>query len=239
MNTKDTTESPISELFSSELRKFPCLSNLNESEISKFAKIAKLKRYKKSEILFQEKDNLNFFYIVHSGRVKLYKTSTDGRELLIKFMEPGDYFCCAALLSNTKAPVSACAAEESTIIQLPANDFKTTVFEGLNELGLKIVMGLCRKISHLSKLLEEMSFKDVNKRIAMAILRICNERFPKQRLVSLNLTHQELALMTGTVREVVSRSMAKFKKDKIIVETSARGFTIDVEKLSQFMEFSL
>lgn len=229
----------ITEIFSSELRKFPCLSNLSDSELLKFAEIAKLKKYKKAETLFQEKDNLRFFYIVHSGRIKLYKTAQDGKELLIKFMEPGDYFCCAALLSNAIAPVSACAVEESTIIQLPANDFKTMIFEGLNEMGLRIVMGLCRKINYLSRLLEDMSFKNINERIATTLLRICNERFPNQKLVSLNLTHQDLASMVGTVREVVSRTMAKFKKDKIISETTARGFTIDVEKLSQFLEFNL
>lgn len=226
----------ITELFCSELKKFPCLSNLNESEIFEFAKVAKLKKYKKSEILFTEKDDLNFFYIVHSGRIKLYKTSQDGKELLIKFMEPGEYFCCAALISSVKAPVSACAVEESTVIQLPAKDFKAMLFGGLSEMGLRIIMGLCRKINYLSRLIEDMSFKDVNERIAVALLRICNECFPNKKLASLNLTHQEIASMTGTVREVVSRSMAKFKKEKIIVATSARGFTIDVEKLSQFAE---
>lgn len=225
----------LSELFDSELKKFPCLSNLNDSELSKFSEKARFKQLKKSEVLFRESEPLNFFYIVHSGRIKLYKTSPDGRELLIKFMGPGDYFCCAALFSGNKALVSAYAVEDSSIIIMPASDFKTIISEAFNETGLRILMGLCRRINYLSKLLEEMSFKDVDERIAITLLRICNERFPNQKLVSLSLSHQEIASMTGTVREVVSRSMAKFKQKGIITETTVRGFTLDTEKLSKIL----
>jgi CRP/FNR family transcriptional regulator len=83
-----------------ELRILPCLSGLQSEDLAVLAQTATQKRYSKNEIIFQEQGQAKFFFIVTSGSVKLYKTSAEGRELVIRVMRPGNYFCCSPLFER-------------------------------------------------------------------------------------------------------------------------------------------
>jgi CRP/FNR family transcriptional regulator len=219
-----------------ELRILPCLSGLKNEELSPIGVKTYLKTFLKNEVLFRETDPVNFIFVVKSGSIKLFKTSTEGRELSIKLLGPSEYFCCAPLYLDGKYPVSAIAKEDSTVVVIPAKDFKNMLSLSVNEMGMKIITGLCSKIKYLSGLVENLSFRDVEQRIMLALSKLAGEKSPDSNIVPLAVTHQDIASMTGTVREVVSRTMLKLKKDKIIVDSSARGFKVDKEKLSNLLK---
>lgn len=218
-----------------ELRILPCLSGLKKEELSSIGVKTYTRTFLKNEILFRETDSVNFIFVVKTGSIKLFKTSAEGRELSIKILGPSEYFCCAPLYLDGKYSVNAIAKEDSTVVVIPAYDFKNLLSLSVNEIGLKIITGLCSKIKYLSGLVENLSFRDVEQRIMLVLSRLAEEKSPQNNIVSLTVTHQDIASMTGTVREVVSRTMLKLKKEKIIVDSSARGFTVDKEKLSNLL----
>jgi CRP/FNR family transcriptional regulator len=119
---------------------------------------------------------------------------------------------------------------------VPADSFKKMLNSNVNPIGLKIISGLCMKIKYLSKLVEDLTFKDVEQRIILTLLRIAEEKASEESIVALTVTHQDIASMTGTVREVVSRTMARFKKEGVIASSSARGFKIDKDRLSRLLK---
>lgn len=211
----------------------PCLSGLRDKELLTISRLARIRDADKDEVIFKEAEPAEFFFTLRKGTVKLYKTSEEGRELTVKIMRPGDYFCCAPFYSGGKHYVGANTVERSTLIVIPAKDFKEKLREEVGETGWKIIAGLCSKIRYLSGLVEDLTFKDVEARVVGTLLRLADERHTDSNIVSLDLTHQDIASMTGTVREVVSRTISRLKKDGIISNGHGKGFNIDRYKLSR------
>ena len=118
---------------------------------------------------------------------------------------------------------------------IPARYFKEMINSSVSGMGLRIITGLCNKIKYLSNLVENLTFKDVEQRVMVSLLRLAEEKSPQDNIVSLSITHQDIASMVGSVREVVSRTMSRLKKERIIVDSNIKGFKIDKERLSRLI----
>lgn len=214
-----------------DLRVLPCLSYLTGEDYAAIEGMAEMRTESKNATLFLEGDPVEFFFVVKSGTIKLFKSSPGGRDLLIRKMGPGDYFCCAPIYASSVYYVSAMAVKDSVLVALPAQEFKSLLSSSFSEMGLRMMRSLCGRIKYLSELVEDLTFKNVEQRVMIAIWRSAEEVSPGKKVVTLSLTHQEIASITGTVREVVSRAMLKLKKDHVIIESSINGFTVDRGKL--------
>lgn len=223
--------SPVPEIID-DLRSLPCLSGLGKDDLVSMGEMTRIKEISKNEAIFEESDPVRFFFVVKTGTVKLYKTSREGRELIIKIMGPGDYFCCAPLCAGGNYMVRAIALEDTTLIVIPSGTFMKALRNTVTEVGWRIISGLCKKIHYLSGLLEDLAFKDVEKRVMTTLLTLSSQIPQQNGFISLQLSHQDVASMTGTVREVVSRTMSKLKKEGVITHSSVKGFTIDRGRLS-------
>ncbi|MBF0487100.1 MAG: Crp/Fnr family transcriptional regulator [Nitrospirae bacterium] len=220
----------------SKLRLLPCLSRLGADEFKSIESKAFIRKIAKDDMLFSSSDELKYIFIVVSGSIKLFKASEEGREIVIKTMSTGEHFCCAPLLTDRKQMVSAIALEDSSIIYIPAEMFLELMCDGLSGQGIKMLQTLCGKVQHLSKMVETMTFKDVEQRVLSCILGLAAGKSPSDNIVLVDITHQELASMTGSVREVVSRAMSKLKKSGIILERTAGGFKIDKQLAVDYMK---
>lgn len=228
--------SAISEI-NRDLKVLPCLSALGDEYLSLISEKAFAKRFAKNETIFAELDAMKFFFVVRSGAIKLFKTSKEGREIVVKIMGPGEFSCCAPLYTDDERFfMNAVAIEDSVIVMIPSDSFKEMLNSSVSPMGLRIINGLCMRIKYLSKLVEDLTFKDVEQRIILTLLRLAEEKAPEESMVTLAVTHQDIAAMTGTVREVVSRTMARFKREGVIADSSARGFRVDKDRLSHLLK---
>ncbi len=209
----------------------PCMSSLSNAELDIIGDITYIKKFIKNDVVFTESDAVSFIFIVKAGSIKLYKISQEGRELIVKIMGPGDYFCCASLFIGGRHSVSAIAVKDSTLIAIPADSFKKALRDSVGVLGFKIIAGLCSKIKYLSGVVDDITFKDVEQRVILTLMKLAEEKATDDH-VFLALTHKDIASMTGTVREVVSRIMSKLKKNGIISDSSSGRFKIHKSKLS-------
>jgi CRP/FNR family transcriptional regulator, cyclic AMP receptor protein len=216
-----------------DIRALPCLSGFGKDDLFTIGEMTKIKEIGRNEAVFEEAEPAKFFFVLKTGTIKLYKTSQEGRELIIKIMGPGDYFCCAPLCSGGSYMVRAIALEDSTLITIPSQTFMTVLRSTVSETGWRIILGLCNKIHYLSRRLEDLAFKDVEKRVIATLLTLSGQIHQEDDFISLQVSHQDVASMTGTVREVVSRTMSKLKKEGVITHTSVKGFTIDRGRLSK------
>ncbi|KWT85903.1 Crp/Fnr family transcriptional regulator [Candidatus Magnetominusculus xianensis] len=219
-----------------KLKVLPCLSRLGTEELKLIERKSYVKKIAKNDVLFSSSDELKFLYIIVSGAVKLFKASEEGREIVIKTMTAGEHFCCAPLYTDRKQVVNAIAIEETSVICIPAETFLEMVCNGLSGQGIKILQTLCARVQHLSKIVEDLTFKDVENRVLSCIIEMASEKSPSDNIVSLNVTHQEIASMTGSVREVVSRTMSKLKKAGIILERGVKEFKVDKQLAATFLK---
>lgn len=215
--------------------KLPCLVRLEEEGLTMLDQTLMLRRIDRDHVMFEESDTLEFFYIVSTGAIKLYRASREGREVLIRIIGPGECTCCAPLFGDRRYFVNAKALEESTLIAVPAEKFAMLLRTKLNKTGLSIISCLSGRLAHLLNLISDLTFKDVEQRVLISLLRVSREKAAEDDRAFLPFTHSDIASMTGTVREVVSRTMSKLKKEGIITSSTVRGFAVDTEKLSKLL----
>ncbi len=217
------------------LRRFPCLSFLEDNELSDLRQRAVQRTINKGDILFTETEPVKNFYLINNGLIKLYKSSIEGKELIINFLSGGDHFCLPFKREKETNLVSAVALEKTSLISLPSRELHKLLTKTLNATGIRIIEGLCNKIGALSEMVEDLAFRDVETRVLKTIFRLCEQSGDKEDAIVLMLTHQDIASMTGTVRELVSRVISKLKKEKIVLSSNVKGLRIDKRKLELFL----
>jgi len=217
-----------------DLKVLPCLAQFTEKELEIIGEGLEVKTLKKNNPVFYESEPVRDIFIVKDGSVKLYKSSPDGKELVIRVMKEGDHFCCAAALSGERYFVNAIANEDATIITLPVSLFKKRLFASIDPLTMKLIKGLCGRIRYLSCIVEDLTFLNVEQRVGHFLLMVSHETSADDE-VELSLTHQEIAGMVGTVREVVSRVMSKLKKEGVILKSTVKGFRISKNRLCRYL----
>ncbi len=209
-----------------DLKVLPHLSCLNEDTLIKLASIARLRDIPQGYILFEELEPIRHCYILKEGRIKLYKTSPEGRELIIRVVNSMDYICCESLFDEGLHIINAVAMEDSSVITLPLDKFREILSAEIGGIGLKILESLSNGIKQLLSLIEDLAFRDVEQRIILKLQQLVDEVSVEEDIVPLSLTHQDIASMVGTVREVVSRTMSRLKREGVIVQSNVRGFKI-------------
>ncbi|KJU86671.1 Crp/FNR family transcriptional regulator [Candidatus Magnetobacterium bavaricum] len=218
------------------LQCMPCLAAFSEDELSAMQSKAVRKKCCRNDYLFWEGDEIKFVFVVESGHIKLFKTSGEGREIVIRVMKAGDYFCCAPLYADRKNMVNAIALEDTSLVLIPTEFFHETIYSGLTPMGARVLSTICDRVKHLSGIIESLTFKDVVKRVLMILLNAANDKDPDSNIVSLSLTHQEMASMIGTVREVVSRTISRLRKEKIVVDSTSREFKVNKQLIIEALK---
>lgn len=216
-----------------KLRVFPCLSFLSEEELYRIRACSKRQHFKKGDIVFTEGEPVRYFFIVEDGLVKTSKTSRKGKEIIVYLFEHGDYFCFPTHKVSPIYIVSATVLMDSTLIIIPIEEFEMMLNKAACATSYHIIQGLCDKISHLANMIEDITFRDVEQRVVKTIVSMANGCPSNKGIVQLCATHQYIAAMSGTVREVVARTMGKLKRKGIIVHSDINGFSVNIHRLME------
>ncbi len=197
--------------------------------------------FRKREVLFQEGEPCDAFHIVHAGQARLFKTGPGGREQTIRIMRPGDYFCLAPLMDGGTYPVTAEGVREGVLLVLDRSAFLDLFAENGGALGMRIALALCRRVRMLAGLVEDLSFRIIRDRLGRILLdaassgpggQVAADRHGYVQ-VDLGLTHHQLAAMTGTVREVVSRTLAEFQQEGLLKMEGRRSYRVHLKRLRE------
>jgi CRP/FNR family transcriptional regulator, dissimilatory nitrate respiration regulator len=224
-----------------KLKKFYLFSHLSDEELSKFAEIVKLKNYDKGDMIFFDTEPYMGFYIVNFGSVKIFKISKDGREHILHIINPGHSFAEVPLFENSERinetefryPANAMALENGTqTIRIPAREF-IALLESNPKICLKMLSGFAKRLRHLNRHIEEITLKDVTKRVAGFILMEYNNKPDKDLQIELNISKNDLASYLGTIIETLSRTFKKLQ-DAGVINVDGKVITInDVNELKK------
>ncbi|HUU50427.1 MAG TPA: Crp/Fnr family transcriptional regulator [Nitrospinota bacterium] len=200
------------------LKKCSIFSFLPERDLDKVKKIVHEKVYKKNEHIFHEGEKARGFYILKSGKVKVYKTSMDGKEQILHIISEGESFGDAAVFHGETYPANAQAMTDSHLIFIEKMDFIRLIKE-FPDISLKIMASLSAMLRDFTRLVEDLSLKEVSSRIAKYFLEQ-SKNHGKKTLegprFTLDLSKTQLASRLGTIPETLSRSLSKLKERDII-----------------------
>lgn len=191
----------------------PLFAELGDKDLREVSSISVRQRYTKRELIFSEGDVAKGFYVILSGKVRIYKTSPEGKEQIIHFFSMGDMFAEVALFHGTTYPASAEALTDAEILFFPKERFLRLIQEK-PQLSLNMMASLARMLRDFTKLVEELSLMNVSSRLAAYLLNTA-DRCEKNKF-TLEISKSQLASRLGTISETLSRSFRKLKDQGII-----------------------
>ncbi len=197
------------------LKKFQLFSELPDKELHQINSQIVLKLFKKNETILYEEDTSEFMYIILSGKVKVIKTTGEGKEIILAMHNAGSFFGEMSLIDGKTSPASVVATEDSIISIISKNDFYSLLFTHKKVLEnlLKIFSSRLRSSWDTIKLL---NFNNASQRIRTLFFMLSEEHGKRTAdgiILNANLSHKEISEMTGLTRETVTRVMDKWQKE--------------------------
>jgi CRP-like cAMP-binding protein len=195
------------------LSQIALFAGLSESETQALAQRAVERRFAPDEMLFWEGEPCAGIFLIVQGSVKIFKTSPGGREMMLALEAAPSSVAELPLFDGGPYPASVRAVEPVVSLFINKNDFQQ-VCRQYPDVALKVLAVVGRRLRHLVGVVESMTFGSVTQRLARLLLDASRQAGADE--FDLPLTHQELASRLGTVREVVSRNLARFRAEGLI-----------------------
>jgi CRP-like cAMP-binding protein len=217
------------------LKRCPLFAGLKSKYLQKIKAIAMSRQFKKREIIFSDGEDAKGFYVVLSGKVKLYKISSEGKEQILHVVSAPDAFAEAALFLEGTYPAFAEALKDSQLLFFPKRNF-IQLIERNPQLGVNMIVTLSQYLKRFASLIEELSLKEVSSRIAKYLIDLSLKSSKEGRNsmeLELDLSKTQLASKLGTISETLSRTLAKMKAKGIIEVKKNRIFILNRERLDE------
>jgi len=209
-------------------------SSFTGKEIALLLPSLSLKKFRKGEQIFSEGLEATAFFIIISGKIKVYKLSPDGKEHTLHIQGPGDFVAEAAIFDSMAYPASCMAIEDSTLVRISREAF-IKLLNSHPELSLKMMSAYSKRLRQFVSKIEELSMRDIRSRLARYL--IGNSKVEKGiATCRLKYSKKELASLLGTIPETLSRALSFLKQEGLITEIDKSIIIPDPEKLRIFSE---
>lgn len=215
------------------LKTIPIFADLESSDLELLEAVAARRTLRRGEHLFFEDDPSVGFFALESGLIKIYKIAPDGREQVPYFIGPGQTFAIASLFGDGLYLANAEAVEPSKLWLIAKAPFLDLV-RAEPELAVKLLAYFAQWMKRLLALVETLSLKNVEARLAEYILSCAQvEGRPTDDgiVLSLDVEKKMIAAHLGTISETLSRSLKKLKDRGLIREDGPLIIITDLEGL--------
>jgi CRP/FNR family transcriptional regulator len=241
-HTKQASPSGHSQNLKHFLRQSSIFDEIDDTSLDEILPAVMKHHFPRHGMIFSEGDPAHGFFILGSGKVKLFNQSGDGKEQILMVATPGDSFGELSMFVSGKYAACAEALEESEVLSIDRDRFVSLL--GKNpHLALNLIVRLSAKLRSLVILVDELSLSDVTTRVARYLVHHLDENHsgdkhdPRQP-VFINLSEKKLVLAAqlGTIPETLSRSLAKLSRDGIIHVNGPHIDILDIARLRQMAE---
>jgi len=204
------------------LKRVPMFTGLDDADLQSIADHTTTHTYPRNTILMHEGEPPDSMYVVVDGRVKIYVSDTEGKELVLDTLSPGEFFGELALIDGSPRSATVVTTAETTISKMHKTDFDRCL-KASPSIAINLLKILSKRIRVLNENIKDLALLDVYGRVARTILRLAHER--NGVLLTDPITQQELANMVGASREMVSRVIKTLKSEGFI-SISGKQITI-------------
>ena len=215
------------------LRRTPLFATLDQDSSASLRSSMSEIELARGEVLFHEGDPGDSLYVVLRGKIKLGRTSGDGRENLVAVLGPGEMFGELSLFDPGPRSAGATALVDSTLLGLSSDEL-TPWLATRPDVARALLRAIARRLRRTNDSMSDLFFSDVPGRVAKALLDL-SARFgtPAEDGIHVahDMTQEELAQLVGASRETVNKALADFAA-RGWLQISARSVLIlDTERL--------
>ncbi|HWQ12181.1 MAG TPA: Crp/Fnr family transcriptional regulator [Roseiflexaceae bacterium] len=211
-----------------ELRRIPFFATLDARALADVARLMELREYRPGEHIIFEGDLPTGMFFVLRGRVRLSRTAPDGREQVLAMVAAGENFNAVPLFDERPNPTTARAMSPVRCLLLPREALLALVRRH-PDLALAALREMAGQLRDLVVLVEDLAFRSVRERLARQLLHEAAEGMAE-------LTQQELAERTGTVREIAGRALRQLAQEGLVRLARGRVVVLDREGLARVVD---
>jgi CRP/FNR family transcriptional regulator len=215
---------------------------LSPAQLPQLLQIAQHQTWHKDELIFNQGSPATGFFVVKTGRVKVFKVSPTGKEQILGIFETGDNFAEVAALDGQPFPASAAALDWVELIFFPRQAFLELLHQDPG-IAINMLISLSQHLRHLVGIIEDLSFKDVSQRLAEYLLNLSNsfsqpsgDRSKSVNVVTLDLTKSQLAATLGTIPATLSRAFYRLSSEGLITVNGAQIELLDCDRLQGWIQ---
>jgi CRP/FNR family transcriptional regulator len=214
------------------LKQVPLFATLTPEDLGHVAGVTLERHYARGNIIILAGDRGGALYFVRSGLVKIFKTSEEGKEQVLRLIAAGHTFNDVPALDGGPNPASAMAMEPTVAYAISGAELRRLIAErpGVAE---ATVRALASALRYLVTLVEDLSFRNVRERVAKILLD--QEQSAQTGTRRHRLTQQEMAAMAGTAREMVGRALKDLEAAGAIQVEQGRITVLSRERLQMLM----
>lgn len=191
----------LSDLFAGNL----IFGGMPEKMIEMLESAGRSRSLVKDEMIFFEGDRGDKIYFLTDGLIKLFKTTENDREIVVRYVRPGEMFAEVVLFESDIYPVSAVALRD-TIVYYIERDFLLNLLKEMNFMK-QFIGNLFKKMRYLADRVAFLNAYDVEERFFIFI----NDHFGIEPLINIDLSKAEMAEAIGTIPETMSRVLGRLK----------------------------
>jgi CRP/FNR family transcriptional regulator len=218
--------------------KVSIFSVLNKEQLAKLLSMITHRKYSRGQVIFFEGDMSDRLYIINRGKAKIYTYTKEGKEQILYLVSEGDFIGDLSLLKKDKYEFNAEALEETNVCMLSKDDFDRVIRENPG-ITLNILEYVHDRIQRLERLIQTLSTKDVEARIAGLLISFAKEFSHDDKdglIIELPINREEMANYIGVTRETISRKLASLQDENIIELVGNKKIIIkDMELLEEMI----
>ena len=170
--------------------------------------------YPANSILINEGDNTDSLYVILEGEVKAYACDETGKEVILNILRAGDYFGELSLVDDEPRSASVMTLTATKVMIISKANFKQCLSDN-SELAFNLIRALTKQVRGLTESVKSLALMDVYGRVAHTLLDLATDEDGKM-VVRPKLTHQDIAHIVGSSREMVSRIFKELTKGNYI-----------------------
>lgn len=217
------------------VRALPLFARMSDTDLDHLLARATTRRVPVGEAVFEQGQKATQFFLLLHGRLKVTQVTSEGQQIIVRVVHPGDIFGFAQALQRDDYPGTPIAAAESVVLCWP-NDVWGNVVEQNPHLAVNAMRTIGQRLQEAHTRIREMSTEEVERRVAHAVLRLIEQAGRPEEdgtRIDFPLTRQDVAEMTGTTLHTVSRLLSAWEA-KGLVRSGRQKVTI-VEPHRLFM----
>jgi CheY-like chemotaxis protein len=188
--------------------------------------------YRRKQRIYNEGNHPVRLYYVQKGRVKVYKTNDEGKELIVKIVNEGEFFGYAALLENMVYQEYAETLEDAEIVSIPRTEFEE-LMRGNSEVTRKFIKLLAHDVAEKEEQLIRIAYNSLRRKVADALLVLMKKYKDKGENCQISLSRENLAAVAGTATESLIRTLTDFRAEKLIDIQEGKIIILEPGKLEK------
>lgn len=192
------------------------LSSLSKKDQAYFLSFSQPLFFKKGKLIFYQDGMPTGVFLIKSGKAKIYKTGTYGKDQIFYIYKKGDLFGYHALLCNENYEESCEAIEDCEVLFVNKYDFRLLLAK-IPQIQTLIIQNISHEFGVLVNTIAILAQKNLRERLALYLV-VLNERYQNenQKCTQIVLPREDLANVIGTTRESLGRLLKEFREDKLI-----------------------